>query len=69
MQIVLSSCNLAEAERVLILVALAEMGDVEGAAELCGVSWSRRQRLLRVHGIDWPGALPRRPRTPRPRAT
>ena len=41
MRIVLRNCNLAASERTLILVALAEMGDLEGAAELCGVTWAR----------------------------
>lgn len=69
MQIILHSCNLAEAERTLILVALAEMGDIDGAAELCGVSWIRLQRLLRAHGIIWPGASRQRPRTSKPKTT
>ncbi|HEY0139099.1 MAG TPA: hypothetical protein VGB85_33660 [Nannocystis sp.] len=62
MRIVLHNCNLADAERVLILVALAEMGDLEGAAELCGVTWARLRHLLRVHGIEWPGVGGRRRR-------
>ena len=60
MRIVLRNCNLAAAERTLILVALAEMGDLEGAAELCGVSWARLARLLRAHAIEWPGAAVKR---------
>lgn len=63
MRVVLDTYNLAEAERTLILVALAEMGDVEGAAELCGVTGARLRRLLRIHGIEWPGATLAR-RTP-----
>lgn len=62
MRIVLYNCNLAVAERTLILVALAEMGDLEGAAELCGVTWARLHHLLRVHAIEWPGAAPKRTR-------
>lgn len=56
MRIVLHNCNLAEAERTLLLVALTEMGDLDGAAELCGISWARLLRLLRTHRIEWPGA-------------
>ena len=66
MRIVLRNCNLAASERTLILVALAEMGDLEGAAELCGVTWARLQRLLRVHAIEWPGATVKRTRRQRP---
>lgn len=62
MRIVLHNCNLAEAERTLLLVALTEMGDLDGAAELCGVSWARLLRLLRIHGIEWPGVAVRRER-------
>ena len=62
MQIVLHTCNLAAAERALILVALAEMGDLEGAAELCGVTWARLRHLLRVHAIEWPGIAVKRKR-------
>jgi len=56
MRIVLSTCNLARVERAVILAALAEMGDIEGAAELCGVTWTRFQHLLALHAIAWPGA-------------
>lgn len=64
MQIVLDTNNLAEAERILILVALAEMGDLAGAAELCGVALTRLRRLMSKHAIEWPG-VPLRPRKPR----
>lgn len=60
MRIVLDTCDLAEAERTLIIVALVEMGTMEGAAELCGVSWGRLCRLMRRHRIEWFGGS-RRP--------
>lgn len=68
MRVVLDTCNLAEAERTLILVALTEMGDVEGAAELCGVTGARLRGLLRLHGVEWAGAARVRS-TPAPRRT
>ena len=67
MRIVLHNYNLAAAERALILVALAEMGDLEGAAELCGVTWARLRYLLRVHAIEWPGVAVQRTRRRRAR--
>ena len=53
MRVVVDTCNLAEVERTVIIVALAEMGTLAGAAELCGVSWTRLRRLLRRHRIAW----------------
>ena len=53
MRVVLDTCNLAEAERTVIIVAFVEMGTLAGAAELCGVSCMRLRHLLRRHRIEW----------------
>jgi molybdenum-dependent DNA-binding transcriptional regulator ModE len=53
---VLESCNLAGAERVLVVAALEEGGSVAEAARLLGVNPRAAQRLIIKHRIEWPRA-------------
>jgi transcriptional regulator with GAF, ATPase, and Fis domain len=53
---VLESCNLAGAERVLVVAALEEGGSVAEAAQLLGVTRRAVNRLIVKHRIEWPKA-------------
>jgi transcriptional regulator with GAF, ATPase, and Fis domain len=55
---VLESCNLAEAERTLVVAALRKTGSIVEAAQLLGVTRRAVNRLIIKHQIAWPMAPP-----------
>lgn len=54
MRLVLESFNLAAAERLLCVEALATAGSIVEAAQLLGCTRHRLKRLIIAHRIEWP---------------
>lgn len=53
-RIVLPDLNLENAERLLVIEALAHTGSMVEAAQLLGVSRGRLARMIVKHRIEWP---------------
>jgi transcriptional regulator with GAF, ATPase, and Fis domain len=56
MRAVLTEFNLAAAERLLVVEALATAGSIVEAAQLLGVTRAKVKRLIIKHRIEWPRA-------------
>lgn len=55
-RIVLDSMNLADAERLLVIEALAYAGSIAEAAQLLGITRRAVSRAIIRHRIEWPRA-------------
>lgn len=54
MRLVLDSYNLAAAERLLCVEALATAGSIVEAAQMLGCTRHHLKRLIIKHHIEWP---------------
>jgi len=56
MRLIIDSYNLAAAERLLVVEALATAGSIVEAAQLLDVNRHKLRRLILKHRIEWPRA-------------
>lgn len=61
MHLILDSYNLAAAERLLCVEALATAGSIVEAAQLLGCTRHLLKRLIIKHRIEWPRGYPAPP--------